>query len=137
VIGRPELARDPHFATLAGRKQHENEIEALVTAWTSERDPDAAATALQAAGIPAAVAATNRDLAEDPHLVARGFPVAHEHPEVGRLMHLGVPWKMSASDARVRQAAPCLGADTTQVLRDVCGYSADEIEQLRAAGALA
>jgi crotonobetainyl-CoA:carnitine CoA-transferase CaiB-like acyl-CoA transferase len=44
---------------------------------------------------------------------------------------------MSSSDACVRSAAPCIGADTDQVLRDVCGLTADEIERLRAAGALA
>jgi crotonobetainyl-CoA:carnitine CoA-transferase CaiB-like acyl-CoA transferase len=136
VIERPELAEDPRFATLVARKQHEDDLEALVTTWTAGRDAGAAAEALQAAGIPAFVAATNRDLAEDPHLAARGFPVALEHPEVGAMMHLGVPWRMSASDSRVRRAAPCLGQDTDQVLRDVCGYGADEIESLRAAGVL-
>jgi crotonobetainyl-CoA:carnitine CoA-transferase CaiB-like acyl-CoA transferase len=44
---------------------------------------------------------------------------------------------MSTSDCRVRRAAPCLGADTDDVLRTVCGYSADEVAALRAAGALA
>jgi crotonobetainyl-CoA:carnitine CoA-transferase CaiB-like acyl-CoA transferase len=44
---------------------------------------------------------------------------------------------MSRSDSRVRRAAPILGQDTDDVLRDVCGYGIDEIERLRAAGALA
>jgi crotonobetainyl-CoA:carnitine CoA-transferase CaiB-like acyl-CoA transferase len=137
VIDRPDLAEDVRFATLVARKRHEDELEELVTAWTAERDAGAAADALQAAGIPAFVAATNRDLAEDAHLAARGFPVTLEHPEVGAMLHLGVPWRMSASDCRVRRPAPCLGQDTDQVLRDVCGYAADEIECLRAAGVLA
>ncbi len=137
VIGRAELANDARFATLAARKQHEDELEDLVTAWTATREPDAAAAALQAAGIPAAVAARNCDLADDPHLAARGFPVTLDHPEVGRVMHLGVPWRMSSSDSRVRRAAPCVGQDTDQVLRDVCGYTAGEIDRLRAAAVLA
>jgi crotonobetainyl-CoA:carnitine CoA-transferase CaiB-like acyl-CoA transferase len=137
VIDRPDLAEDVRFATLVARKRHEDELEELVTAWTAERDAGAAADALQAAGIPAFVAATNRDLAEDAHLAARSFPVTLEHPEVGAMLHLGVPWRMSASDCRVRRPAPCLGQDTDQVLRDVCGYAADEIECLRAAGVLA
>src|SRR5262249_22117483 len=36
AIGRPELARDPRWATLAARKANEDDLEALVTAWTSE-----------------------------------------------------------------------------------------------------
>jgi benzylsuccinate CoA-transferase BbsF subunit len=136
TIGQPALADDPRFTTLAARKQHEDALEDVVTAWTAAHDAGAAAETLQAAGIPAFVAATNRDLAEDTHLAARGFPVTLEHPEVGTRMHLGIPWHMSESDCRVRRAAPCLGQDTEQVLRDVCGYAPDEIARLRDTGVL-
>jgi len=136
AIGRPELAHDPRWATLAARKANEDELETLVTAWTSTRTPEDATALLQAAGIGAFVAATNRDLAEDPHLNARGFFAELPHPEVGTRKHVGVPWRMSASDCRVRAAAPCLGADTDRVLRDVCAYSDAEIAALRAAQVL-
>ena len=43
---------------------------------------------------------------------------------------------MSASPAGVTAAAPCVGADTEDVLHTVCGYSDDEIVQLREDGAL-
>jgi crotonobetainyl-CoA:carnitine CoA-transferase CaiB-like acyl-CoA transferase len=137
AIARPDLAHDVRFATLVARKRNEDALEELVTGWTATREAHAAAEHLQAAGVPAFVAATNRDLAEDPHLAARGFPVQLEHPTVGALMHLGVPWRMSASDSRVRRAAPLLGQDTDQVLREVCGYSPDEIARLRTAAVLA
>jgi len=136
VIGRPELAADPRYATLAGRKRHEDDLEAIVTAWTSARSPEDGTAALQAAGVAAFTAATNRDLAEDPHLNARRFFAELPHPEVGVRKHAGIPWRMSASDDRVRAAAPCVGADTDAVLRDVCGYSEAEIGALRAGGAL-
>jgi len=137
LVGGAALADDPRFATLGARKQHEDELEELVTAWSATREPQDVVATLQDAGIAAFVSATNQDLAEDPHLAARGFPVTFEHPEVGAMMHLGVPWRMSSSDSRVRRAAPCLGADTDQVLRDVCGLPPDEIERLRGAGVLA
>ena len=137
LVGGAALVDDPRFATLGARKQHEDELEELVTAWSTTREPQDVVATLQDAGIAAFVSATNQDLAEDPHLAARGFPVTFEHPEVGAMMHLGVPWRMSSSDSRVRRAAPCLGADTDQVLRYVCGLPPDEIERLRAAGVLA
>ncbi|HWP65603.1 MAG TPA: CoA transferase [Candidatus Limnocylindria bacterium] len=136
VLGRPELATDPRFATLDQRKANEEELEALVTAWTESRAAEDAVAVLQDAGVPAHVAATNRDLAEDPHLEARQAFTRFPHPEVGTRQHIGPPWRMSASPPGVTRPAPCLGADTTDVLRDVCGYAADEIEALRAAGAL-
>ncbi len=137
VLGRPELAADPRFATVVARKRHEDELEALVAAWTEQRAPEEATALLQQAGVPAHLSATNRDLAADPQLEAHGVFVELDHPEVGRRRHIGVPWRTSASDVRVRRPAPCLGADTDQVLRDVCGYSADEIAALRAADVLA
>ena len=136
LIGRPELATDPRYATVAGRKGREDEVEELVTAWTGARSPEDGTAALQAAGIAAFTAATNQDLAEDPHLNARGYFVDLPHGELGVKRHIGMPWRMSASDCRVRAAAPCLGADTEAVLRDVCGYSDVEITGLREAGAL-
>jgi len=136
ATGRPELAADPRFATLAARKQHEDELEDVVTAWTAQHTPEAATELLQAAGIPAFTTATNRDLAENVHLATRGFFTELEHAEIGVRRHLGIPWRMSESDCRVRRAAPCLGADTDQVLRDVCGYSDSEIDRLRDARVL-
>jgi crotonobetainyl-CoA:carnitine CoA-transferase CaiB-like acyl-CoA transferase len=137
AVGRPELGEDPRYATLVGRKRHEDELEAVLTDWTCERTPEEATALLQAAGVAAFTAATNQDLAADEHLAARGFFVELKHSEVGVRKHVGVPWRMSASDCRVRRPAPCLGADTDAVLRAVCGYGEAEIAALRAAGALA
>jgi crotonobetainyl-CoA:carnitine CoA-transferase CaiB-like acyl-CoA transferase len=137
AIGRPELADDARFTTVVGRKQHEDDLEAIVGAWTAGRSPQEATALLQSAGIAAFVSATNQDLAEDAHLGRRGFFADLEHPEVGVRRHVGVPWRMSASDCRVRRPAPVLGADTDDVLRTVCGFSDGEITNLRQAGALA
>jgi crotonobetainyl-CoA:carnitine CoA-transferase CaiB-like acyl-CoA transferase len=137
VLGRPELATDPRYATAVARKRHEDDLEALLEEWTRRRPPEDAATELQAAGVAAFTAATNRDIAEDPHLNARGFFTELAHPEVGVRKHTGIPWRMSRSDCRVRRPAPCLGADTDAVLRDVCGYTDAEIAALRATQVLA
>jgi crotonobetainyl-CoA:carnitine CoA-transferase CaiB-like acyl-CoA transferase len=131
VLGRPELATDARFASLAARKRHEDELEEIVGAWTAARTAEHAVDELQAADVAAFVSARNADLAEDPHLRARGYFVELEHPEVGRRIHAGVPWRMTANESRVRAPAPCLGADTDQVLRDVCGYGDAEIAALR------
>jgi crotonobetainyl-CoA:carnitine CoA-transferase CaiB-like acyl-CoA transferase len=135
-LGRPALAADPRFATLAARKRNEDALEGIVAEWTATRAPDDATAALQAAGIPAYASARNQDLAESPHIQARGYFVEHEHPVVGRRMHAGIPWRMTEHASQVRAAAPCLGADTDQVLREVCGYDDATIARLRAADVL-
>ena len=131
-MGQPELATDIRFASLADRKKNEDELEALINAWTQTRTADEVTRTLQAAGVAAFPALTNRDLAQDQHLQERGFFVEHPHPEVGPRRHAGVPWVFSDTPCQVRQPAPCLGQDTDTVLRDLLGYSADEVAALRA-----
>ncbi len=136
AVGRPEIASDRRFATLAARKQNEDELEQIVEAWTRERSPEESTRALQAAGVAAFPTMTNQDLVEDPHLESRGFFVDLPHPEVGVRHHAGIPWKLSRTPCAVEAPAPCLGADNDPVLREVLGYSAAEVEALAAAGAL-
>ena len=51
LIGGAELASDARFATLLGRRRHHDEADALIAAWTRERDPRATMEQLQALGI--------------------------------------------------------------------------------------
>ncbi|MBV8055004.1 MAG: CoA transferase, partial [Deltaproteobacteria bacterium] len=137
AIGQPTLVSDARFATVALRKQNEDELDVIITHWTSERDRWEATELLQKAGIAAMPTLTNKDLALDLHLRERGFLVELEHPEVGRRTHAGVPWTMSATPCRVRRPAPILGADTDEVLMSLLGYSAEKIESLRRASVIA
>jgi benzylsuccinate CoA-transferase BbsF subunit len=136
AIGKPELAGDPRFATLAARKRNEDELEAIVTSWTSSRMPGDIVAELQRAGVAAGACADNRYLAEDPHLNARKYFVELNHPVVGVKRHCGIPWRMSATPCEVRAPAPCLGQHTDEIMRGLLGYGADEVESLRKLGAL-
>jgi benzylsuccinate CoA-transferase BbsF subunit len=136
AIGRPELAGDPRFATLAARKRNEDELESIIGAWTAPRRVADVATALQAAGVAAAACADNKYLSEDPNLNQRGYFVRLPHPEVGVRQHCGIPWRMSGTPTEVRAAAPCLGQHTTELMTGLLGYSAAEVEALRKKGAL-
>jgi crotonobetainyl-CoA:carnitine CoA-transferase CaiB-like acyl-CoA transferase len=137
AMGRAELVSDPKFATLQARKTNEDELEALINAWTGTQRAADVADALQHAGVPAAVVADNKYLAdEDPHLRERGYWVYKEHPEVGTRQHAGVPWKMSRTPTEVRAAAPLIGQHTDEVLIGLLGYTAEQVAALRAQGAL-
>ncbi|HXG20332.1 MAG TPA: CoA transferase [Methylomirabilota bacterium] len=136
VMNKPELAMDPRFATLTARKQHEDELEALITAWTETLYAEDVAAQLQAAGIAAYPALTNKELAEDPHLQQRGFFVELPHPEVGVRRHAGLPWVFSDTPCCVRRPAPCLGQDTDEVMQRVLGYSQADVAALKVKGVL-
>jgi benzylsuccinate CoA-transferase BbsF subunit/naphthyl-2-methylsuccinate CoA transferase subunit len=93
-------------------------------------------TALQAAGVAAGACADAKYLSEDPHLAEREYWVYREHPEVGKRQHCGIPWRMSGTPCEVKTAAPTLGQHTNEVMTGLLGYSAAEVEAMRAKGAL-
>ncbi len=79
-----------------------------------------------------------KDLAEalaDPQVGARQLVLELDDPRYGRVRQVGFPIKFSATPGRIRHLGGPLGQDTEAVLREL-GYSAAEVEGLRAAGAV-
>ncbi len=136
VMGRPELAEDPRFATLEARKQNEDELERLVEEWTLTQDPFEATRKLQEAGVAAFPPLCNKELAEDPGLNAWGAFVEKEHPIVGVRKHIGIPWKLPGSPCEVWRAAPVLGQDNDYVFRQLLGLSEQEVASLKERGVI-
>jgi formyl-CoA transferase len=64
-----------------------------------------------------------------------GTIVEVDHPERGPYLTVGMPVKLSDSPADVKRS-PLLGEHTDEILAQVLGYSAEEIEQIRASGAV-
>jgi len=131
AMGKPELAADKRFADVTARKANEDALEEIISAWTKERDRWEITEALQKVGIAAFPSMSNKDLATNPHLQSRGYLVQKEHPEVGKRIHAGIPWKMSGTPCEVQAAAPLRGQHTDYVLRDILGMSETEIHKLR------
>jgi benzylsuccinate CoA-transferase BbsF subunit len=130
VIGQPELAKDRRFATMAARKKNEAELDKTIGDWVRLRDRDWMVNEFCKAGLAAAPSRDGQDLYADPHLRARSAFVTVDHPEIGQLELVGVPWKMSDSEA-VLNRAPMLGEHNDYVLRKLLGLSRKEINALR------
>lgn len=88
---------------------------------------------LEAVGVPCAPIADYRQVFTDEHLAARNFFWDAPHRVAGSVRQLGSPLRLSRSKARRGAAAPMLGADTREVLREV-GLTDDEIDALVVAG---
>jgi crotonobetainyl-CoA:carnitine CoA-transferase CaiB-like acyl-CoA transferase len=131
AIGQPELATDKRFANATARKANEDALEEILTAWTAQRDRWEVTEVLQKAGIAAFPSMSNKDLATDRHLEARGYLVQKDHPEFDKRIHAGIPWQMSGTPCEVRAAAPQRGQHTDEILRELLGMSEAEIRQLR------
>ena len=58
-----------------------------------------------------------------------------DHPTRGKYLTVGNPIKMSACATEVTRS-PLLGEHTDEVLRQVLGYSEDEVAEIRVSGAI-
>jgi crotonobetainyl-CoA:carnitine CoA-transferase CaiB-like acyl-CoA transferase len=136
VMGKPDLAADPRFRTLADRKANEDELEMLIMEWTLQHDPFEATEMLQAAGIAAYPPLSNKQVLSNEHMEGHGFFVEKEHLEVGALRHAGIPWRMSETPCEVRSAAPVLGQDNEYVFGELLGFSSGQIADLASRGVI-
>ena len=135
VIGRPELAAAPRFATAAERLANADELQAIIAAWTQQRDKYEAMQALCDGGVPASAVLDTKDLFDNPHLMARGFVREVDHDVHGRIRLLGWPARMSASDVPL-QAAPLLGEHSREVVAADLGLGAGDVDALIKAGVI-
>ncbi|MCX6021365.1 MAG: CoA transferase [Chloroflexi bacterium] len=134
AIGSPEWTTDPKFATLLGRLQNVDELDAHVEEWTGVRSPYEVMETLQAAGVSAGVVQNAEDhLLHDPHMRHRGGVVelTHSDPEIGTRHYPSVPMRLSKTPTVPGKVAPLLGEHTDAVLSGLLGLDAAAIQQLR------
>jgi benzylsuccinate CoA-transferase BbsF subunit len=136
AIGRPELASDERFATVDARLAHQDEIDAIISAWTAQREPRETEALLQARGVPCSAVQRGADLVADPQLQHRGHFVRAPHATLGEILVEGTRFKLSRTPSHVDRAGPTMGQDNQHVLRELLGYSEQLIAELVAAGAL-
>jgi benzylsuccinate CoA-transferase BbsF subunit len=131
VMGRPSWADDERFDTVLGRKRNEDELEEHIASWTRTLPAEEAMRLLQAKGVPAGVVQSAQDVLDnDEHLRERGYYVYLDHPETGRAAYDGIPARLSATPGSLSAPAPLLGEHNDYVLREVLGYTDEEIADL-------
>jgi CoA:oxalate CoA-transferase len=93
---------------------------------------DAWIAKLKAAGVPCGRINTVGQALSEPHTAARAMVETVEHPKVGALKVLGIPFKFSATPGAVQCAPPVLGQHTDEILAQRLGLDAPAIAKLRA-----
>lgn len=132
IIGRPDAGVDARLVSIHGRIEHHDEIDAMISAWTSSRAPVEVAHALQNAGIAAGWVQNPIDHLEDPNLAARGSWEQIDHPVSGRHPFLtNRVARLSATPVTRTRRAPLLGEHTDEICRDILGMGDDTIADLR------
>ena len=134
VMGRSDLAQAPEYEGNLARQTRHDDLDALLSQWTSTRDPEELMPLLQQHGVPAGIVANDKDVFEDPHLDARGFFQEMEHPDCGRHRYPGHSFKYSRTPVRFDTPAPLLGQQNDYVYRQLLGYPEAEIQRLTELG---
>ncbi|GAA0253513.1 CaiB/BaiF CoA-transferase family protein [Cryptosporangium japonicum] len=131
VLGVPELADDPRFATNVDRVRHRAECDAAVAARSATWSTAELDAKLAAAGVPAADVRTLDEVIAHPQLAARDRwrEVRTEHATVKALLP---PVTFADVEARMGDV-PALGAHTAALLREA-GLTPAQADDLLARG---
>ena len=131
LVGRPDIAEQPWFATGAGRAEHAEEIDDVVGAWIAASERDDVLAAFAAADAAIAPIYDARDIVADPHFATRQSLVSIADPDLGEIVMTNVVSRLSETPAEIRTTGGRHGADTDAVLAEL-GVTAEELARLRA-----
>ncbi|NWN81880.1 MAG: CoA transferase [Halomonas sp.] len=132
LLGRPEWARDPAYATNAARVGNREVLVPMIQAILETRPRDEWLDELEARGIPGGPINTLNEVFDDPQV---------RHREMYRTLHRGAlevpqvanPLRFDGASATSELAPPRLGQDSDALLAEM-GLSGDDIARLRKAG---
>jgi formyl-CoA transferase len=134
LIGRPELADDPAYATPAARLPHLDEVFAVIEEWTKGFTKFEVLEKLNAIDVPCGPILSTKDLIEDESLSARGMISDVVHPERGTFKTVGCPLVLSDTPVEIT-SSPLLGEHSEQILNEI-GWDGKNARELHAAGVL-
>jgi formyl-CoA transferase len=135
AIGKEEWIEDPEYATPEARLPKLEEIFDTIEEWTKTKDKFEVMDTLNPLNVPVGPILSMKELTEEPSLRATGTIVEVDHPTRGKYLTVGNPVKLSDSPSEVTRS-PLLGEHTEEILRDVLGYSEEEIEGIWRSGAI-
>lgn len=127
VMGKPELADDPMYATHVARGERQHELDGLVSAWTSSMTSEEVIDVLAEAGVPAGSIYRAPEMLADPHFAARAAIIDVPHPTLGSIKMQNVTPRASRTPGRVTWPGPALGAHTDEVLGGLLGLTDAQI----------
>jgi len=131
VLGHPEWAQDPRFNSNRARVENRVAIDGLLNAALAKGAAEDWLAKLQAVGVPCGKINSVAEALDDPHTAARRMVETVEHPAIGILKMLGIPFKFSDTACSVRRPPPTLGQHSDEILATELGLDEKAIAELR------
>ncbi len=137
AMGNPGLAQDTRFDTVLARLKNRAELDGIISKWTARQTSYEVMMTLQRAGVAASMVQDMPEVCKDPHLAAREFLQTdipdHWH---GKVNLGGIQVRLSSTPGWVKDAAPYMGEQNGLVFGELLGMAPEEIETLKAKGAI-
>jgi crotonobetainyl-CoA:carnitine CoA-transferase CaiB-like acyl-CoA transferase len=127
----PELAHTDRFGRQESRLSAQDEVIALVEAWTRSFDRNELIERCLAKEVPAGPLNSIADIFSDPHFDARGNLHRIDDPDVGTVVVPNVIPRLSETPGEVTDLGPSLGASNEEIYGKLLGLSHEEISRLR------
>ncbi len=136
VAGRPELARDPRYATNAARVENRAALVAVLAPLLAARASRDWIAALEAAGVPCGPINDVAQVFDDPQVQHRGMRVTAPHPVAGSVPMVASPIRLSLTPVVHDVPPPTLGQHTREVLVGLLGMDEAEVVALGEKGVI-
>lgn len=136
AIGHPEWATDPRLQGVPARMANLDLWAGPLAAFISSTPTDEVVRRFVEHDVPCTGVTTLTDVASHPQVIANQSLIDHDRAPYGRLREPRPPVDFSTTPARIGAVPPGLGANTDDVLTGL-GYTADDLADLRATGAIA
>lgn len=130
AMNRPELAGDPRFATHTARGKHQEELDGIVSEWTSRQTRADLLELLHAQSIPAGAVYDASDIVKDRHYREREAILDVDTTAFGKISMQGVIPKLSETPGAVRWEGPQVGEHNKDVFQGLLNLSDAELAVL-------
>jgi formyl-CoA transferase len=131
VMGQPDLAHDPRYATHDARGARQAELDALVDRWTQTLSTREVLDLMALHAVPAGQIYRAPDMLADPHFQARNAIVTVPHPDFGELRMQNVAPRLSESPGSVRSPSPAMGEHNEEIYLSMLGMTRARFDRLK------
>jgi formyl-CoA transferase len=135
AAGKPEWLEVEEWKTSQGRSKDRARVNAAVAEVTRTKPSEYWITRLEEVGIPCGPINNIKEVFEDPQVQHLEMAMPMRHRRRGDIKVVATPINIEGLETRVRRDVPDLGEHSAEILAEA-GLSPDEIDDLRAKGAL-